>query len=637
MSKHGQKLIRSAARLSRVSRTHLSLSALFLLSLLLSGPTRAEEFVPAVVHDALAGALAENPKRVSSAKEVAERDQMRNSDQPDGIVDDLAVLEILSASTTQREKGIELRKLAKKMNDRVARERLLLLASQVEEVELTDLQRRRRLNQVTGVVNRAWQTTSEVLAGQPRALAVAGTDAVAAVTGRREPSVVDKKIGYLARMREAKGEATPEEIEKGRALVASLEERKSKTLLRSWKDSIKESRKLGERGRVERLSRVGISLWPEEREWFEEQLRELNSDDEQPSANELPAPQPADGLDDAGYGLIRKKILDSEAAPKAISVDSAKRPIGSALADRRSKTLNYLLFGESGFGVSPHGMARTAARHGTDAPAVVGLAQGVQTALRGVTLLFGNRLGLEESIDAYAKVDRENPEALSTEDYLEWADLCARADRYADALEILERKGIEDPNREEKYRAKWAAAIVRRSKELPAGPDRFKALKFVTESLSDTPSARKARELLEEMPTTERPVVQVSREDLRDYEGSLAQTGLRFQREWWDGDKRNGEIGEEGVYWDPKGSLWYRVGKRTAWREVLQDASRVPALSGLFTRINEEAIARRLADERGQNRKFPIEIEGATGPDSTYVTPKIVQFEVDKDEDGLFQ
>ncbi len=620
-----------------MSCTHLRLSAALLLALLFSEVSHAEEFVPAVVHDALAGALAENPKRVSSAKEVAERDLVRNPDQPDGIADDLAVLEILSASTTQREKGIALRKLAKKMNDRVARERLLLLASQVEEVELSDLQRKRRLNRVTGLFNRAWQTTSEVMAGQPRALAVAGTDAVAAVTGRREPSVVDKKIGYLARMREAKGEATPEEIEEGRALVTSLEERKSKTLLKSWKDSIKESQKLGEKGRVERLCRVGVNLWPEEHEWFEGQLSELNSEAGQPLAVTAPVPRPVDGLDNAGYGLIRKKILDSEAVPKAISVDSAKRPIGSALAERRSKTLHYLLFGESGFGVNPHGLARSAAQHGTDAPAMLGLVQGVQTALRGVTLLFGNQLGLEEAIDAYAKVDRENPGALGTEDYLEWADLCAKGDRYADALAILERKGIEDPERGEKYRAKWASSIIKRSKDLPAGPDRFKALKFVTETLSDTPSARKARELLEDTPTTERAVIQVLREDLRDYGNSLSETGLSLPREWWDGEKENGEIGEEGVYWDPQGSLWYRVGKRTAWREVPQDPTKTPALSGLFTRINEETIARRLADERGQNRKFPIEVEGATGPDSTYMTPKIVQFEVDKDEEGLFQ
>ena len=591
-----------------------------------------EEILSAAVHDALAGALSGNPQRVSSIRSMIEKDTLRDPENPSGITDDLAVLEVVSSTATRKEKGEELRRLAGKMNDPVARERLLNLASRVPEVEMEDLIRKRKVNRVTGVVNRAWETTSEVITGQPRALAVAGTDAFFAVTGKSAPGVVDKKIAYLAKVREAGGEATPEEIEEGREIVSKLEKKKSEALVKNWKDSVKQSAKAGEEGRTARLCRIGTTLWPEEKAWFDE-YTPASTDSPHP-----PAPSPkGEREEDPRAMLLRKKLVDAETGPETLAVDPAREPIGEAMAGRRSKTLNYMLFGDTGPSLNAHGVARSVAAQGSDAPANLGIIQGAQTILRGVTLLFGNDLGLEEAIEAYADVDRKTPGALSENDIRDWADLCAKAGRYRDGLDVLEKHHVEDAKRQHKYRSKWGNAILKRVEDLPAGGDRFEALKFVTQNMPDTSAAKRARRLLEETPSTEKPLIQVKREDLQSYETLLYQAGLRLKKEWWDGNKDNGEIGEEGIFWDADGTVWFRVGKGSGWRSLPQEPTRVASLQGAFKRVEDLELARNLAGERSGNRKFPLELEGALGPDSSYMAPKIVQYDIEKDDDGLFQ
>jgi len=254
-----------------------------------------------------------------------------------------------------------------------------------------------------------------------------------------------------------------------------------------------------------------------------------------------------------------------------------------------------------------------------------------------VTFLFGNDLGLEEAIEAYAEVDRKTPGALTEDDILEWADLCTKAGRYRDGVDVLEKHHVEDPKRQHKYRSKWGNAILKRVEDLPAGGDRFAALKFVTENMPNTSAAKRAHRLLEETPSTEKPLIQVKHEDLRTYENLLDQAGLNLKKEWWDGNKDNGEIGQEGIFWDAEGTLWFRVGKGSGWRSLPQERSRVASLQGAFKRVEDLELARNLAGRRSENRKFPLELEGALGPDSSYMTPKIVQYDIEKDDDGLFQ
>lgn len=608
------------------------LSILF-LSLLEGGSIQAEEVLSAGVHDALAGALSGNSQRVSSIRSMVEKDTEKDPEHPTGIADDLAVLEVVSDNTTREEKGKELKKLAGKMNDPVARERLLNLASRVPEVEIKDLTRKRKVNRMTGFFNRAWETTSEVVTGQPRALAVAGTDAFFAVTGRGKASVVDKKIAYLARIREAGGEATEEEIQQGREIVAQIEEKKSRTLLKSWKDSVKQSAKAGEVGRTTRLCRIGTTLWPEEKAWFDEHTPLPPA----PSLEGKEEPSGSSREEDPRGMLLRRKLTEAESEPETLSVDPAREPIGEAMAGRRSKTLNYMLFGETGFGINAHGVARSVAAQGSDAPANLGILQGAQTVLRGVTLLWGNDLGLEEAIEAYAEVDRKTPGALTEDDIRDWADLCAKAGRFRDGLDVLESHNIKDEKREYKYRSKWGKAILKRCEDLPAGGDRFEALKFVIKNMPDTPAAQKAQRLLAETPSSEKPLVQVKREDLCYYESLLDQAGLSLKKEWWDGDKSNGEIGEEGIFWDKEGIVWFRVDKGSAWRSLPQDPTHLTTLQGAFTRVEDLELARNLANIRGESRKFPLELEGALGPESSYMTPKFVQYDVEKDDEGLFQ
>jgi hypothetical protein len=260
----------------------------------------------------------------------------------------------------------------------------------------------------------------------------------------------------------------------------------------------------------------------------------------------------------------------------------------------------------------------------------------VETVLRGVTLLFGNDLGLEKAIESYASVDRETPEALTDEDRRKWADLCAKAGDYKGALAILEQARIDDSGRKEKYREGWAKAICKRCKDLPPGVDRYHAIDFVLKELADTSAGKQAHKLLAEAPATDRPLVLVETKDLVAHERQLSEAGFTLKREWWDSDSDNGEVGRDRVYWDPEGFVWYQVHKDSPWRKVPQPPESLQRLNAVFESIEESAVARSLREERRGKRRFPVEIEGELGS-SAYITPKLVGYELSEDDDLLFE
>ena len=593
-----------------------------------------EDPLPALLHDALAGALTDNPERVASVRSVLEMDQLEDPDSWSGVLDDVAVLEILAASTTQKEKAYLLHEHATELNDPVARERLIDLVNRVEDYRLSELVRKRRMNRALGTVNRTWQTAAEVLAGQPRALAVAGVDLYYAARGLKEPGVLDKKIGYLSHLQEVRGEATEEEIEQSREFVASLEEKRSRTLLKKWKRMVEEAEESGDWVRTKRLAVLGGRIWPEEA-WFPERIKsiaQLETDDLESETQPLEISEE----ERAKAILLRRKLAARGGDGKIISDREGREKIGSAYAERRSRTLDYLLFGETQGAFFSHRNTRTVAAQGTDAPATLAFVQGVETVLRGVTLLFGNDLGLEKAIESYASVDRETPEALTDEDRRKWADLCAKAGDHKGALEILERAGIEDAERTKKYREDWAKAICKRCKDLPPGVDRYRAIDFVLKELADTSACKQARQLLAEAPAVDRPLVLAETKDLVTYEWQLAEAGFTLKREWWDSDSKNGEVARDRVYWDPEGFVWYQVQKDSPWRKVPQPPENLQRLNAVFESIEELAVARSLKEERRGKRRFPVEIEGELGS-SAYITPKLVGYELSEKDDLLFE
>jgi hypothetical protein len=595
-----------------------------------------EEALPALLHDAMAGALAGQPGQVSSIREVMEEDQTEDPASWSGVLDDVAVSEILSASLSQKEKAERLHDLAKDINDPVARERILALANRVEEYHLEDLTHKRRLNKVTGVVNRAWRTTSQVIAGQPRALAVAGVDTFFALTGRKAPDMTDKKLAYLAKMQEIRGEATPEELAEGRELIGALEQRRRKSELRIWKARVEEAMDTGFWVRADRLCTVGGNLWPEE-PWFSQTQTEIAEEvAREKQAGPRGQVDPITEEDRAKADLYRSQLAGEIRYQKAISDRDSREMIGTALAERRTKTLDYLLFGETRSSLVDRSTIRTAVQHGSDAPAAIGFLQGAETFIRGVSLLFGNELGLHQAIDTYAYIERSKPETLTEKDRKKWADLAAKAGDYREAIDILERGGVQDEKRVEGYREDWARAILDRCEQLPPGTDRFNALEFVQKEFPDTSAARRASDMLLKTPATDRPLVLVKRKFLLEYEPHLAAAGFRFDKSWWDGDKSNGEIAEEETYWDPQGAVWFRVAKKSPWRRIDQPEEHREQIQAVFSQIEEAILAEHLREERRGDRKFPVEIEGEIGSD-TFVTPKFVQFDTSGPDDSLFE
>ncbi|MCA9444778.1 MAG: hypothetical protein KC964_28590, partial [Candidatus Omnitrophica bacterium] len=122
-----------------------------------------DPWVETAVRDALVGALTGNQERVASVRSVLEQDSRDESALETGVADDLAVLEILAGTGTQKEKAERIQDVANQLNDPVARERLLDLSKRSNDYRLEQLIKKRRINRYTGVINRTWRVTSQVL------------------------------------------------------------------------------------------------------------------------------------------------------------------------------------------------------------------------------------------------------------------------------------------------------------------------------------------------------------------------------------------------------------------------------------------------------------------------------------------
>ena len=598
-----------------------------------------DETLPALLHDALAASLAGNPERVASIRAVAAEDHAEDPDSWSGLLDDLVALEILTATSTQREKALGLRNHASQINDPVARERLLELAERVEDYQLLEYRRKRKLNTAIYAVNRSWQTASQVVAGQPRALLVAGVDLYYWALGKKEPSITDKRTAYLAKLRQTRGTASPREEEWDREFIRKVDTKKSRALQRRWEDLVESAIDSGEWNRARRLGRIGTRLWPTSSVFSQgfARIETLEAKEVIEKNADLDSADPGSPHEDAAKApLLQRRLLEPLDSTRVSTDRPARERIRDAYAQRWSETLDYLLFGGASSRALSKRTAQTVAARGADAPTSLAFFQGLETALRGVTLLFGNELGLDDAIDAYATAERETPGVLSQEDRLSWADLCAKRGDYAQALEVLEAGSVANPKRVRKYRERWAKAIVTRCKELPPTTDRFRALDFVRTHLGDTAGAQKASDLLAESPATDRPLLRVDLTYLQEFKRLLLDGGFTLERAWWDGQPGNGEISEDVVFWDPEGAVWYRVGKRSAWRKLQQPEANVTQLSAIFAVIEESIVARKLSETRRQRRRFPVELEGGLGSD-TYVTPKLVPLDVRKDDDYLFE
>ena len=615
---------------------NLSLFTFLLLSTFpQGGVAQKAPWAETAVRDALVGALTGNSERVSSVRSILDEDRSENDGPLTGLDDDIAVLEILASTHTQKEKAEQIQQLAKHLNDPAARERLLDLSKRSNDFRLEQLLRKRRLNRYTSVLNRTWQTTSRVLTGQPSALGVAAVDVARAVTGRSAATVTDKKLAHLADLQAKRSEVGEKDLAKGKRILDRVNTKKERELKNDCQRTIKRAMEDGDWWRVREFSILGKKLWPDDPVFSESLLSA-----EKKIFNKQPEPGETSHTptlpDNEEMEVLRRRLVAAQ-APRFSSTAVDRKEIQRAEANRRNRTLDYLLFGDTSVSAFSERSAKTAIVHGADAPTALAFLQAAESAFRAATLFFGNDLGVEEAIQTYARVENENPETLGKRDYLKWADLYSKVDQENKAIALLEDKGIHDKRRMKKYRKRWAAGIVKRCRDLPASKERYEALTYVMKNFPDTKAAREAKDLLRETPQSERSLVRVDRRDLKTFRPELSAAGFNLPSQWWDDDPVNGELEKDSLYWDSRGAiLWYRISKKSPWRKLEQSPGTRDRIVAVFAKIEDRAIARSLQEGRTTTRRFPLEIEGALGG-GAYITPKLVQYDLSDPDDRYYE
>ncbi len=258
--------------------------------------------------------------------------------------------------------------------------------------------------------------------------------------------------------------------------------------------------------------------------------------------------------------------------------------------------------------------------------------------VRGVAEQFRTQVEIDSVVDAGAAYIRRYPGSpRSKEIAKQIADLSSKSADPTRARAYLMLAGEDDPARLAKTRENEARQLYASASQAGDLLTRKRTLEQLVTGYPETKIAQTARKELDKLQPTLGPGSIVLTRKMLAEDKELA-TALGLASEWLDGNKRNGELAEEGVAFTPDLSRFaYRLADEEQYtirntpktkRQWLK--ARATALHNTFTfkASGKEALHRRI---------LPLEIEGGAGASGVEVAPKIIPYPEPKKDSRLFQ
>ncbi|MGC8840379.1 MAG: hypothetical protein ACP5QZ_02850 [Candidatus Sumerlaeaceae bacterium] len=258
--------------------------------------------------------------------------------------------------------------------------------------------------------------------------------------------------------------------------------------------------------------------------------------------------------------------------------------------------------------------------------------------VRGVAEHFHTVVAIDSVVDAGAAYIRRYPGSpRSAEIAKEIADLSSKSGDPVRTRTYLQMAGDEDPARLAKVRENEARQLYASAAQAADLVTRKRLLEQLLAEYPEVKVAKTARKELDKLhPTLAAGSIVLSPKMLAEDKELVAALGLH--PEWVDGNKRNGELAQEGIAFAPDLSHFsYRLADQKAFeiREVPKAQrqwleARAIALYHTFTfkASGKEALHRRF---------LPLEVEGGAGASGVEIAPKMIPYPEPKKDSRLFE
>jgi len=258
--------------------------------------------------------------------------------------------------------------------------------------------------------------------------------------------------------------------------------------------------------------------------------------------------------------------------------------------------------------------------------------------VRGIAEHFRTQLEIDSVVGAGSAYIRRYPGSpRATEIARLIATLASKTGDPLRTRAYLELAGDEDPERLAKTRENQARQLYAAAREASDLVERKSLLEQIVAQFGETKMARTAERELENLQPTLGPGAIVLTRKMLAQDKELA-AALGMGPELLDGNKRNGELADEGVALTANAARYsYRLHKNEKFQIRTTPAGKRAWLRARAIALHSTFIFQTTGKEAIQKRFLPLAIEGGAGSSGVEVAPKILPYPEPNRDSRLFR
>lgn len=622
--------------------------------------------------------------------------------QSGGEKDELSIVQALRyliiMSTQSREEFLaEGERAARETRNEELRLRFIQALLDDEYYEMAQLKGQDRFNRFTRVFNRASSSLSKLALFQPQDAFQLLIDAAYSMRKARSTSERERRIVYLARrflqeypdaperseveelLRQLSEKLRRQRVEQdvlaGQAALeagdfrAALFHLETATLLDS---SHTQARELFEKAKQalaeseEAASNfVSVSDWEnmlpsEDQRVLEEACRALVTGQAEvlfrAAGKETPlrdsvqyalaALEEQHGNHEHALGILKELAAAPQSAPgvraAAALLDTPgynlDKAFDDALTQLREEQKRFIVTGKRSTEDNIYAASSGAVQSVGSSPATVPALFVTDMLVRSVAEHFRTQLAIDAVVDVGATYLRRYPGSpRATEIAAQLSELASKSGDTARAREYLVLAGREDPSKMAKIRENEARRLFESAQQADNLLARKRLLERIVTEFSETKIARTASQQLQKIPPNiGEGTILLTRKMLTEDHALVSALGLA--PELVDGNKRNGELADEGVALAPDASRYsYRLAKADTFEIRSVPKNQRPSVRVRALALHSAFVFKASGKETLQRQVLPLQIEGGAGAGGIEVAPKILPYPDSKKDARLFE
>lgn len=308
-----------------------------------------------------------------------------------------------------------------------------------------------------------------------------------------------------------------------------------------------------------------------------------------------------------------------------------------ALSQLREEQKRFIVTGKRSTEDNIYAASSAAVQSVGSSPATVPALFVTDMLVRSVAEHFRTQLAIDAVVDAGASYLRRYPGSpRATEIAAQLSELASKSGDTERAREYLVLAGHEDPAKMAKIRENEARRLLESAQQSDNLLERKRLLERIVTEFSETKIARTASQQLQKIPpNVGEGTILLTRKMLAEDHALVNALGLAS--ELVDGNKRNGELADEGVALAPDASRYsYRLAKADTFEIRSVPKNQRPWVRARALALHSTFVFKASGKEALQRQVLPLQIEGGAGAGGVEVAPKILPYPDSKKDTRLF-